>query len=534
MPFYRNIIFFCLMLLFAVSVSAQELTEKQRGIADRYAQLEQILLRMSEASATSNPRRAELLKKVLLASKDKLVMLRIESIADILNRRQLTEAIAGQEGIEKDLAELLKLLESENRDQLRQMEKEKIKEFLRDLEEIIHQEKALKARTAQEENEKLAKLEKPQKEVRLRAQSLQDRIAENENPERKPDSETEKNSMETQESDEKDGDRKSESGEKSEPLEKPDQSNEKQADLKPEKKDDSEPPSEKADDKPEPGDSPTQSAMEKAMKRMKQAEEKLQKAEKSEALEDQEEAIAELQRVKAELEKILRQIREEELLQTLEKLEARFKRMLRIEQSIRSQTEKLVMVQKKTEEPDERQTRIQSSRIAADQQSVLDDADAALILLREDGTAQAMVESLLQARFDMEDIKSRLDGVKLDSVTIAVEDAVIAALQEMLEAIDMAIKEAEKRKENPPQSDSPPGGEQETEPLIQALSELRMIRSMQQRVNDRTGRYEKEVEQLRAEANPDFESIKQKVEELARQQNRISRILHDLKVGKAK
>ncbi|MDR3199525.1 MAG: hypothetical protein LBU34_16785, partial [Planctomycetaceae bacterium] len=72
------------------------------------------------------------------------------------------------------------------------------------------------------------------------------------------------------------------------------------------------------------------------------------------------------------------------------------------------------------------------------------------------------------------------------------------------------------------------------EPLIQLLSELKMIRSMQQRVNERTKRYEKMIDQLRNDPNADYNTLRKNVEELARQQNRISRILHDLKIGKTK
>ena len=542
MTLIRNtFIVFLLLSSFVVS-QTQELPQKQRSVAERFSQLEQILLRMSEASSSSNPRRAELLKKVLFSSKDKLVALRLEKVVNVLERRQLTEAISGQEEIEKDLLELLQLLESENRDQRRDLEKEKIKEFLRDLEEIIHQEKALKARTSQEENEKLSPLEKDQRDVRLRAQSLRDRISENENPDDK--------SSEVNEDNKEKSDDMENTGKDSKKPEKDEQNDETKDDDKKEETGKDESPQKSSEskvdeenkktsetqqkDEESSNDSPTQQAMKKALDRMKQAEQKLQKAEKSGALEDQEEVIAELQRAKAELEKILRQIREEEMLQTLEKLEARLKRMLRIEQSIRSQTEKISVTMKEADEAALRQIRIQASRLSADQQSVLDDADAALILLREDGTAQAMVESLLQTRFDMEEIKGRLELTQLDTTTIGIEDAVIAALQEMLEAVDMAIKEAEKRKENPPPPDGADGNAPDEEPLIQLLSELKMIRSMQRRVNERTERCEKAIEELRNESNTDLEALRKRVEELARQQNRISRILHDLKVGKAK
>ncbi len=501
---------------------AQQLPEKQRTLSDRYAQLEQIILRMSEVSASTNPKRAELLRKVLAASKNRLVSPRLDELVRALEQRRLTDAIASQEGIEKDLLELLKLLESENRDQRRQDEKERIKEFLRDLEELIHKEKTLKQRTAQNEN--ATPFEKEQKDVRLLTQSLRDRIENHENPGKKKDDKTsdDKNS-DDKKSDDKDA--KKPDDKKSDENKAGDEEKMKESAGSEETKPDSDKKQAEPEESEE-GKSPTQQAMSRALKRMKQAEKKLKEAEKKGAIEDQEEAIAELQKAKAELEKILRQLREEELMQTLEKLEARFKRMLKVEQGIRTQTEKLSKEGGDGEEV-RRTVQIQSSRLGADQQTVVEDADAALVLLREDGTAQAMVESLLQARFDMGEAKTRLDRTELDAITLGIEDAVIASLEEMLDAIDMAIKESKKRQED--QAPSPGGGGDDgEEPLIQMLSELRMIRSMQRRVNERTERYEKMLGQPAA----DLDSLKNGVDELTRQQHRISRILHDIKVGR--
>lgn len=543
--FFRLIIFSAIIisvLCFSNRLVAQELSEKQRRITDRFGQLEQILLRMSEASSASDPKRAALLKRVLLVGKDKLLGVRMENLVRLLAQRQLTETIAGQEDIEKDLVELLRLLESENRDQRREAEKERIKKFLRELEELIHQEKALKAKTTQREDQQVMPLENEQRNIRLRSQRLREEIDGHEDPlNESKKSEQDDNAMEKQSQD-KQNDEQSKDGDDQQTNENAKEGNESHQDENSEKFENKDKtpadrsndgPAEKPRDSSErPSGSPTQQAMQKALHRMRQSEQKLKNAEKSGAIEDQEEAIAELQKVKAELEKILRQLREEELMQTLEKLEARFKRMLKNQQAVRSQTAKLIEDMKTVAESARRQIEIQAVRLADDENAIIIDADSALLLLREDGTAQAMTESLIQTRFDMDDIKERLTVMRLDQSTLNVEDAVIASLQEMLEAISQAIKEAEKRQENSQQS--PPGndGRQQVEPLIQLLSELRMVRSMQDRVNGRTKRYENDLEQFKNDPDADLNSLKKKVEELARQQNRISKILHDLKVGR--
>jgi len=501
--FYRVIILGVVIAL-CLSLQAQELPDKQRSLAGRYSQLEQVLLRLAETSAGTNPRRATLLNKALLESRDKLFVQRFATLVHVLERRQLTDAVNNQAEIEQDLLQLLRLLESENRNERRDEEKEKIKEFLKDIEELLHRERTLRNQTRQQETQNLPTLEKDQRDIRLRTQTFQDRLAEHEGW--KPQSENEpKNSAEQSEQEQQQPEQR-----QSQLEQEQSQSQQNQSSREP---------------------TPRQQALQRTFERMRQAEQRLQQAEKEGAIEEQEEAIAELQRLKEELEKILCQLREEELMQTLEKLEERFKRMLRQEQAIRSQTERLINDSAGETTSDQRQVKIRADRLGIDQQSVIDDAESALLILREDGTAQAMVESLLQARFDMVDVKNRLDRTSLDTVTLLVEDAVIDALQEMLEAVQSAIAEARQRQENQ-ENQQQQSGEAMEEPLIQLLAELRMIRSMQRRVNERTKRYDDEIKQIPDKPDADLRALRQAVEELARQQNRISRILHDLRIGR--
>ena len=481
----RRFVVIGVVIVLGMSAQSQELSDKQRSLAGRYAQLEQILLRLAETSATSDPRRATLLNKTLLESRDKLLVQRLETLVTALERRQLADAVNAQNSIEQDMFELLKLLESADRNERRDAEKEKIKDFLKDIEAILNSERTLRNQTRQQEQHRLPVLEKDQQDTRIKTQALRDRIAEHE------------------------GWQPQEENEQSESSDQSDQS------------------------QPRQEQSQSQQAMQKAIERMRQVEKRLQQAEREGAIEEQEEAIAELQRLKEELEKILRQLREEELMQTLEKLEERFKRMIRLEQAIRSQTERLINELERDVSSDQRQIKIRADRLGIDQQAVIEDAEAALLLLREDGTAQAMVETLLQARFDMNEVKNRIERTELEVVTLHIADAVIDALQEMLNAIQTAIEESRERQENAEnQQQEMQEGRVMEEPLIQLLAELRMIRSMQRRVNERTIRYDEEIKQILEKPDADLKPLKLAVEELTRQQNRIARILHELRIGR--
>ena len=466
------------VIVFCAFLHAQELTDKQRSLAGRYAQLEQLLLRLAETSGASNPQQATLLKKALLESKDKLLVQRFDMLVNALARRQFSDAVTAQTEIEKDLFLLLKLLENMSRDERREQEKEKIKALLKDVEGILQSERILKNQTQQQETQNLPFLESKQQDIRMRTQAFREQIAEHEGG----------GGQQTEDS-------SREEGQESTPQ------------------------------------TPSQKTVHKTLERMKQAERRLQQAEKEGAIEEQEEAIAELQNLKEELEKILRQLREEELIQTLEKLETRFKRMLQQEQTIRLQTERLLNEAADELTVDQRQIKIRTDRLGTEQQSVIEDAESALLLLREDGTAQAMVESLLQTRFDMTEVKNRLEQTLLDVVTLHIEDAVIDALQEKLDAVQSAIAEVRERHEST-ENQQPQQSNEAEEPLIQLLTELRMIRSMQRRVNERTARYDDEIKQVLIQPDADLGPFKQVVEELARQQNWIARILHELKIGK--
>jgi len=516
---------------FLLPLPAQELTDKQRNLAGRFSQLEQILLRLAETSGSSNPRQTALLKKALLESRDKLLAHRFETLVNTIERRQFSEAVTGQTAIEQDLLLLLQLLESVDREESREREKEAVQEFLRDLEEILHNERVLRHETQQQETQNLPALEQTQRDIRMQAQALQERIAEHEGTAPQRESEPNDNddngsdSSETQDGQQEEGQQPEEPQQEGQHQEGQQQEGQQQQEEQEERQ------------QQQQQQSPTQQAMQRALDQMREAEQQLQQAQRESAVEAQEEAIAELQRLKEELERILRQIREEELMQTLEKLEARFQRMIQQEQGIRAQTERLMNEIAGERAPEERQIKIRADRLSMEQQGVIDDAEAALVILREDGTAQAMAESLLQARFDMTDVKKRLEQTQIDTITLHITDAVIEALQEMLDAVRAAIEEARERQddadngENREQGQGAEGQMQE-EPLIHLLAELRMIRSMQRRVNDRTLRYDDEIKRALENPDTDLTPFRQAVEELARQQNRIARILHEIRVGR--
>src|SRR5581483_10478216 len=97
-----------------------------------------------------------------------------------------------------------------------------------------------------------------------------------------------------------------------------------------------------------------------------------------------------------------------------------------------------------------------------------------------------------QVRGDMITVSGRLRKTDTGLVNVTIENDIIATLQEMVEALKKARQENQKPKTPMPGQPGQPG--QHNQHLIDAIAELKMIRSMQKRVNDRTEVYGKQYE----------------------------------------
>lgn len=269
--------------------------------------------------------------------------------------------------------------------------------------------------------------------------------------------------------------------------------------------------------------SPGEKAVQKlrqAQQKMKQAEERLKKAEREKAVEEQEAALRELEQAKAELEKILRQLREEEMERMLVLLEARIRKMLDAQNEVYDETVKLDQT---TKQIAHHELEIASASLGRKEDQIVNEADRALVLLREDGTSVAFPEALQQAREDMQTVAERLRRVKPDKITQGLEEDIIATLEETLAALQQALKELREQKA----SQQGGGGEPGEQALVDQLAELRMIRALQNRVNDRTEFYDKIILEDRT-----FEpELREALDGLAERQEQIFEATRDLDQG---
>jgi hypothetical protein len=129
-------------------------------------------------------------------------------------------------------------------------------------------------------------------------------------------------------------------------------------------------------------------------------------------------------------------------------------------------------------------------------------------------------------RDDMQEVAERLAEVKVGVFTQGLEQDIIEALEEMIAALDKAIKDLEKKKSPPGQS--PPAGAPGDPPLVDKIAELKMIRSLQMRINRRTERYGRIMEDEPQEGAKLIEHLL----ELAERQQRVYQATHDLSQGR--
>ena len=258
---------------------------------------------------------------------------------------------------------------------------------------------------------------------------------------------------------------------------------------------------------------------------MRQAQKRLEEAKRKGALEEERKATEILEQIRRELERLLRQLREEELARVLAALEARFKRMLRMQVEVYEGTLRLDLVPK---ERRGRNEEIQAGRLSRRESLIVLEADKAMQLLREDGTSVAMAEALRQVREDMRQVTIRLAQQKVGQITQGIEEDIIAALEEMIEAVQKAQEELEQKQ----QQSKPSSGRPMEPPLIDMLAELKMLRSMEIRVRKRTARYQKLIGEQDAIGQATEADLVEALQRLAQRQQRITKAARDIVQGR--
>jgi len=497
-----------------------ELSQQQAQIAEKFKRFEQVVKLLAQFSDETNGDQARLLRQVFAESQSRSLDAKFDGLVKALGERRLAQAVTEQEELTSQLETLLAILSSVEREKELKAEQARLREYLKKVKELINKQREVQGRTVQGDPKEQAADEGKLAEETAK---LAERMAQNgaKPSDAKP---GEAKPGEAKPGDAKPGDAKpgdAKPGDAKPGDAKPGDA--KPGDAKPgqgkpgegKPSDSQSPPS----DSQSPTDSP-QKRVAAAQQRMEEARKKLDEAKREGAVEQQDEAIRELEQARAELEEILRQLREEELARLLAQLEQRFAEMLRMQEAVYRDTLVLHDVPKPSRGKAEE---IESGRLSRDETLILVEADRALDLLREEGSAVALPATCQQMREDIAQIVTLLAGTHVDELTIGIEEDVIAALKDVLDALKKAQKDL-KDKKNPPPSQ---GGEAEP-PLVDRIAELKMIRALQLRVNRRT----KLIADTAAKtADPE---LLRTLQTLAEREDEVHRITRDIVLGKNK
>ena len=510
------------------------LVVEQTKVADQYERFKKNITDLADFLRETDPERADVLEKAVSQMNQGNALQRFNQVVALLGQDSILisdvdEILSNQGAVETELQALLTLLLTENRQSQSQSEKQKIARYIKEIGRMIRMQKGIQAET--ERMDRLESLVPRQGKLAAQAESLAKKMQQadkqakattppegsSQSPsESKPESEGEKGG-EKESSGSKDGDP---SGEKKSEnkQEQSKQRGNKQSGKQSSKRDQED--SAKLETQPESQAAPSpQQAVEQARKQMRSAIEDLKQAKKEKAKDKQFAAIAALEKAKAELEKILRQLREEEIERVLALLEARFRKILRLQKRVYDET---VALDQTVVDARDRSFEMDANRLSEKQSKIVGLVDATLVLFRNEGSAVALPEASLQLREDMELVMVRLDRADTGPLTQQIMEDIIESLEEIIGAIEKSQQDQAQRKKAEAANQSQAGNTDP--PLVDMLAELKMIRSLQWRVNRRTARYQEVVltgRSSRADLLPELKK-------LADRQRRIEKIARDI------
>ncbi len=225
-------------------------------------------------------------------------------------------------------------------------------------------------------------------------------------------------------------------------------------------------------------------SVKEAVPHQQKAGEKLDQKKPKDAEKEQEKAVERLKQAKQDLEDALEQLRKEQQEEMLAALEARFAAMLAKQIEIDKQTNTLDSAGK---ENWSRTQQLELADASKQQKWVGDEADTALKILKEDGTTIVVPQIIEQVRDDALDVARRLGEAETGSDVRQIQENIVATLQELLDA----VKEMQKKNENESNGGGQAGESDKTPPLMPGSAELKLLKSLQVRVNKMTSEVEK-------------------------------------------
>ena len=486
----------------------QTLRNEQIAVSGRYARFERMLMQMADILGRQDPERADLLRKTLGKGREDQVREDLEKAIALLESGELGAASEKQTELLQSFQSLMKLLQSEDRRSAVERERERLNGLLKDLRNVIGEQRSARAATQNEESPSNAA--PGQQKALERTGKLLDEMQQHDEQ-----SEGEQSGGEQSEGEQSEGEKSG--GEKSGGEQ---SGGEKSGGEKSggEKSGAEKSGGEKSASQ-QGQQTPGRESLQEAERRMQQALEALQQQQRELALKEEDAAIEELQEAAAKLEEQLKQLREEEKEMMLASLEARFQRMLIVETQIHEGTTALAAVPQK----DWLELSYGRCRELAQQQTELArECAQTVLLIREDGTSSAVLLAAEDIQSDMDSVAEWMQQSNVSELTISLQRDILESLKQLVETMQREMQQLQERQQQENQQQQ---GQQLQSRLVDLIAEIRVLRNLQLQVNRRTKQVDDLLERV---SDAERSALLKQVSELAERQQKLFEAARDL------
>jgi hypothetical protein len=281
--------------------------------------------------------------------------------------------------------------------------------------------------------------------------------------------------------------------------------------------------------------------IQEAIEKMRSAREKiLDPSKKEDPTPDQRDAIRKLEEARNKLEERLRILRELELERLKANLKTRLERMLVLQKDVllHSSEGTIATWDSIQRNPDKKpaDSDIQASlKLGDKEKEIVNECQKTIELLEGEGSAVALPVALQQVHADMKSVQLRLDPppplqIDVGPFTQSIERDIIASLEEMIAVVTKKQEDMKKRRDEPPGRKPGESKPPEDQKLLDQIAELKMIRSMQIRLNKRTEDYAQQFPGVE-QADICDGNARREVGELRGSQERIYDITNKIQKG---
>lgn len=233
------------------------------------------------------------------------------------------------------------------------------------------------------------------------------------------------------------------------------------------------------DGKPTPGQKSTESAA----KSMKKASESLGKGDACSACSSQGQAAEELKQAAEELERAIEEARAAAQEETLAKIEQILADALERQKEMTKLTDETY--KKRSGDQYDRTGVLKLAELSDGEGELAEKINGALARIRAEGTTAVFPMVLDEVCADLANVQTRLAQKKADPLTQSVQKGIEKSLEELVDALQQEMRRRKKQGGSPPPGGGGGGGGPPP-PLVPPVAELKMLRSLQNRINNRT------------------------------------------------